>query len=64
MNTTKSPDNQKLAILPEEDPKKLKQSEEVLPGDIHKLIDKQIVPTRAPSGVERDISPGIPSKPL
>ena len=57
MNTTKSQDNQRVVISPEEDPKKLKQPESIFSGDIHKVIDKQIVPTRAPSEVERDISP-------
>ena len=64
MNTTKSQDNQKVATLPEKNPKKLKQPESIFSGDIHKVIDKQIVPTRAPNEVERDISPGTPTKPL
>ncbi len=57
-------DNQKLTISPEEDPRKLKYPESIFSGDSHKVIDKQIVPTRAPSELERDISPGTPTKPL
>ena len=62
MNTTKLPDSQKTVISPENHPEKLKQPESGAPGDIHKVVDGQVVPTRAPSGVEQDISPGNPTK--
>ena len=62
MNKTKSLDNQKEDVSREDRPNKLKDEDKILPGDIHKVVDGQIVPTRAPSEVERDISPGSPSK--
>lgn len=62
MNKTKSQDTQKVDVSLEDHPNKLKDDDNILPSDIHKVIDGQIVPTRAPSEVGRDISPGSPSK--
>ncbi len=53
---------QKKGSQPEAKPKTHKQPEKILPVDIHKVVDGQVVPTRAPSEVERDISPGIPTQ--
>lgn len=64
MNTNKSQDNRKTVISSKDHPKKPEQSKNGVSGDIHKVIDGQVVPTRAPSEVERDISPGTPTRSL
>lgn len=62
MNKIKSLDNQKLDVALKDSPNKLDDDDEVLPGDIHKVVDGPIVPSNAPSEVEGDISLGSPSK--
>lgn len=54
--------NKKNDPLSEKEDKQPDENQKNAPGDIHKVVDGKVVPTRAPSQIEEDIPPGITTR--
>lgn len=62
MKSTNFISSKQTETIPPKNTPQSTENKKAEPGDIHKVVDGKVVPTRAPSQIEQDVPPGVTTK--